>query len=234
MCGEAGMESTFLPTDVASEAAIAALVSLAVDRFSQVDILFNNAGIGGAFGQIEAIPVEQWDRTQNILLRSVFLGIKHVVPHMKRQGGGAIINTSSLAGSRGYRGIHAYCAAKAGVINLTRSAAIELGEHRIRVNCVCPGSVLTPMHGVRMSMAEAERALARDQPIARAGQPADVAAAVLYFASDAAEWVTGVSMDIDGGAMAGVWPYPEETGPAQATGFMGPSFRPDDPVLPGA
>lgn len=208
LCRAAGSESLFLTTDVTSEPDIAALIALAIDRFSRVDILFNNAGVTGAKGPIEETSIDDWDRTQHILLRSVFLGIKHVVPHMKRQGGGAIINNSSLAGHRGYRAIHAYSAAKAGVVNLTRSAAIELGEHRIRVNCVCPGYVLTPMHGFRAKEGEdLADMLAGFQPITRTGQPRDVAGAVLYFASDDADWVTGVSMNIDGGAMAGVWHY---------------------------
>jgi len=208
MCRDAGGQAAFLRTDVSSEADIAALIALAIEQHGRVDILFNNAGVTGAVGRIEKTSVEDWDRTQNILLRSVFLGIKHVVPHMKRQGGGAIINTSSLAGHRGYRAIHAYSAAKAGVVNLTRSAAIELGEHRIRVNCICPGYVITPMHNFRLNEGEdLEEKLAGFQPINRAGQPRDIAGAVLYFASDDAEWVTGVSLNVDGGALAGVWDY---------------------------
>jgi len=225
MCSDAGTPGAFATTDVTSEADIAALVDLAVDRFSRVDILINNAGVAGASGPIELTAIEDWDRTQHILLRSVFLGIKHVVPHMKKQKGGSIINVSSLAGHRGYKRIHAYSAAKAGVVNLTRSAAIELGKHFIRVNCICPGDILTPMHGNHMSQAELESQLAGRQPIGRAGRPGDIAGAALYLASDEAEWVTGVSLNVDGGALTGVWTYQQNDFYSRQSKqpFMGPS-----------
>jgi len=223
LCDAAGRQSAFLTTDVSRETDIAALVGLAADRFGGVDILFNNAGSGGVVGPIETITVEDWDRTQNILLRSVFLGIKHVVPAMRARGGGAIISSASIAAHRGYAGLHGYCAAKAGVVNLTRSAAVELGPSRIRVNCICPGSVLTPMHHIRGDAEALERELASHQPIGRAGYPRDIAEAVLYFASDAAAWVTGVSLDVDGGRLSGVWTHTPSSKPPER-GFLGPSF----------
>jgi NAD(P)-dependent dehydrogenase (short-subunit alcohol dehydrogenase family) len=234
LCAQAGTEGAFLKTDVTVEADIAALVALAVDRFGGVDILFNNAGSGGAVGPIEDTPLADWDRTQNVLLRSAFIGMKHAVPHLKRRGGGSIISTSSVAGLAGFPGLHAYCAAKAGVINLTRSAAIELGEHRIRVNCICPGDILTPMRSSGLGPEEMARELATHQPIARAGEADDIAGAVLYFASDDAQWVTGTVLTVDGGQTCGVWTYGQNKDLAhvRTTRYLGPSFLRGKP--PGA
>ena len=226
LCRQAGGEAAFVRTDVTSEADIAGLIEQATERFGRLDIQFNNAGATGVHGPIEATPVDQWDLTQKIGLRSVFLGIKHAVPHMKALGGGSIISTASMAGERGVPGLHAYCAAKAGVVNLTRSAAIELGEFNIRVNCVCPGDILTPMRASGLSPEDMERQLDGLQPIGRAGQAADVASAALYLASDDAAWVTGTALAVDGGALTGVWSYAGSSHLAhvRTPGFLGPSF----------
>lgn len=207
LCRDKGPDASFIKTDVTVESDVAALIAHAVEKFGGIDILFNNAGAGGVVGPIEETPIEGWDRTQNILLRSAFLGIKHAVPHMRKRGGGSIISTSSIAGMAGYPGLHAYCAAKAGLINLTRSAAIELGDSHIRVNCICPGDIMTPMRSSGLSPEDMERELSRHQPIPRAGQSCDIASAVLYLASDEAEWVTGLIMPVDGGQTIGIWTY---------------------------
>jgi NAD(P)-dependent dehydrogenase (short-subunit alcohol dehydrogenase family) len=227
MCREKGGDASFLQTDVTNESQILGLVEHAAERFGGIDILFNNAGATGAIGPIEGTPVEDWDRTQNILLRSAFLGIKHVVPYMKKRGSGSIISTSSIAGLAGFQGLHAYCSAKAGLINLTRSAAIELGSHRIRVNCICAGEILTPMRSGDRSAEEAEQELAKRQPVRRAGRTSDIAGAVVYLASDEAEWVTGVALPVDGGATAGIWTFDVGADPRRnrPTGFLGPSFQ---------
>ena len=227
MCRAQGPDASFLKTDVTIENEVSALIQHAVEKFGGIDVLFNNAGAGGAVGPIEAISAEAWDRTQAILLRSAFFGIKHAVPHMRKRGGGSIISTSSVAGLAGYPQIGAYCAAKAGLINLTRSAAVELGESRIRVNCICPGDIVTPIRSNGMSGAELEVELAKNQPIPRAGRVEDVASAVLYLASEDAEWVTGLIMPIDGGLSIGVWSYGQtevmKLTTSQAT-FLEPSF----------
>ena len=137
---------TFIRTDVAEEHDVAALIGAATERYGRLDVVFNNAGSGGAFGPITDIAVEHWDRTFAILTRGVFLGIKHGAKAMIAQGtGGSIINTASIAGLVGGSGPQAYSAAKAAVVNLTLNAAVELAPHRIRVNAICPGVIFTPL-----------------------------------------------------------------------------------------
>ncbi|HKC51942.1 MAG TPA: SDR family oxidoreductase, partial [Myxococcota bacterium] len=159
----------FARTDVAEEADVAGMIDLAVRDFGHVDIVFNNAGIGGAFGPVTNLEVEDWDFTFAVLVRGVFLGIKHGARAMKRQGtGGSIINTASVAGLSGGSGPLCYSAAKAAVVNLTRSAAVELAPDKIRVNAICPGGILTPL--VHRGSPEALRPrLAGLQPWGEAG-----------------------------------------------------------------
>jgi NAD(P)-dependent dehydrogenase (short-subunit alcohol dehydrogenase family) len=226
LCRDAAGSADFVETNVTREEDIVRLIGRAIETRGQIDVLFNNAGSGGAYGPVEEVESDNWDHTINLLLRSVFYGTKHAVPHMKRAGTGAIVSTSSVAGLRGFRYGHAYSAAKAGVINLTRSTAIELGPYGIRVNCVCPGDILTPMQGAG-DVAEIQARLDANQPIRRAGQSADVAAAVLYLASDDAGWVTGEALTIDGGFTVGIWTYGQsiEPGTVPKAMFLGPTFR---------
>lgn len=203
-CVGEGGQAIFERTDVAVEADVQRTIARAVSDFGRLDIMFSNAGLGGATGLIEETTVENWDRTMAVLLRSVFLGIKHSVPHM-RQAGGSIISTASVAGLRGGAAPHAYSAAKAAVINLTRSVALELGQHRIRVNCICPGGINTPLIYGRFPGGEqaAGKFLAQIQAIPRAGRPEDIAAMAVFLASDESQWVTGAAMVVDGGLTAG-------------------------------
>jgi NAD(P)-dependent dehydrogenase (short-subunit alcohol dehydrogenase family) len=230
---DAGQRCVFQRTDVSAEADVAALVARAVSEFGRLDIIFNNAGIGGAVGPLDEVSVEDWDRTQAVCLRGVFLGIKHAVPAMRRQGGGAIISTASIAGIDGYPGLHAYCAAKAGVVNLTRSASIEYAADRIRVNCIAPGGISTPIlyggGGIRGGAKETTDAwLEKAQPLPIAGQPEDIAQAALFLASDASRFITGHTLVVDGGATAGAIATAPRVGqerrrPQRA--FAGPSFE---------
>ncbi len=159
----------FVRVDVAEEDQVVAMLDRARERFGRLDVLFNNAGVGGAFGPITEISVEDWDFTQAVLLRSVFLGIKHGARMLIEQGqGGSIINTASIAGLRGGGGPQAYSAAKAGVINLTQTTAVELAQHHVRVNAICPGVIVTPL----MDRGKPERAAAargRAPTVARRG-----------------------------------------------------------------
>ena len=228
---KSGNACVFQRTDVAQEADVKALVARAVAAFGGLDIMFNNAGIGGAVGPLEEISVEDWDKTQAVCLRGVFLGIKHSVGAMRPRGGGAIVNTASIAGVWGYPMLHAYSAAKAGVVNLTRSAALEFAADGIRVNCIAPGGVATPIVGAVGANKEAvEATLARGQPVPRAGQPDDIAYAALYLAGPNAGFVTGHTLVVDGGAVsgpAGTYRRPGDPrgGTAQRMRFAGPSFE---------
>jgi NAD(P)-dependent dehydrogenase (short-subunit alcohol dehydrogenase family) len=226
----AGPKCVFQRTDVSAEADIAALVARALSEFGRLDVMFNNAGIGGAVGSIEGIAVEDWDRTQAVCLRGVFLGIKHSIAPMRAQGGGAIVSTASIAGIDGYPNLHAYCAAKAGVVNLTRSASIELAADKIRVNAIAPGGVSTPIigGGSNFNKAAIDAALVNMQPLPIAGQPEDIAQAALFLASDAARFITGHTLVVDGGATAGQtagMPRPGQDRPRPQRTFAGPSFE---------
>ena len=162
-CREHAGRAVFQKTDVSGEADIKSMIARAVAEFGRLDITFNNAGFVGALGPLEEISAENWDRTHTVLLRGVFLGIKYSIPEMRNAGGGSIISTASIAGMRGGRGPTVYSAAKAGVINLTHCAAVELGKDRIRVNCICPGGIVTPITGDLAAERE-PRAVPADSP----------------------------------------------------------------------
>ena len=231
-CKENGGRAVFQKCNVQNEAEIKALVDRALSEYGKLDIIYNNAGIGGAVGGVEETTIENWDRTQNILLRAVFIGMKYAVPAMKKNsGGGSIISTASVAGLRAGAGPHSYSAAKAAVINLTRSVALEVGQYKIRVNCICPGGINTPLLSNRFGGPQnAEVFLTQLQAIKRAGHPEDIANMALFLASDESQWITGTAMVVDGGMTAGVAQpgsssaQPTEL-PASAKGFYGPSFE---------
>lgn len=192
----------FIQTDVAREADVVAMLELAHSEFGQLDILFNNAGVGGAIGPLTETRVEDWDYTFDVLVKSVFLGCKHGAAIMQRQGhGGSIINTASIAGLSGDGGPLAYSAAKAAVINLTRSAAVELGPQRIRVNAICPGFIATPLAEGR-DPEGTRAAFSRAQPWPDHGTGDHIAGAALFLASDDSEFVNGEALVVDGGLTA--------------------------------
>ena len=192
----------FVRTDVAREDQVAAAVERATREFGRLDVMFNNAGVAGAFGPITHIDADDWDYTFAVLVKGVFLGMKHAARALKAQGGGgAIISTASIAGLSGGDGPQAYSAAKAAVINLTRAVAIELAPQRIRVNAICPGAILTPL--LHRGNEDAMRPLLEKfQPWPDAGLPEHIAAAALFLASDDATFVTGEALVVDGGASA--------------------------------
>ncbi len=192
----------FIRTDVAREADIAAMVELAVSQYGRLDIVFNNAGVGGALGPIWDVEVGEWDYTFDVLAKGVFLGIKHGARAMKRFGrGGSIINTASIAGLSGGGGPLVYSAAKAAVINLTKGAALQLAADRIRVNAICPGGVLTPLTD-RGDPVAAARRMDEMQPWPEHGKPEHIAGAALFLASDDSTFVTGEALVVDGGLTA--------------------------------
>lgn len=201
---QAGAESRarFIRADVAREADVEAAVALATKDFGRLDVMFNNAGVAGAFGPITDITEEDWDYTFDVLVKGVFFGMKHAARVLKAQGsGGVIVSTASIAGLSGGDGPQAYSASKAAVINLTRAVAVELAPQRIRVNAICPGGILTPL--IHRGNAEAMRpVLEKFQPWPEAGQPEHIAGAALFLASDDATFVTGEALVVDGGALA--------------------------------
>jgi NAD(P)-dependent dehydrogenase (short-subunit alcohol dehydrogenase family) len=192
----------FAVTNVAVEDDIMAMVDLAVSSFGRLDVMFNNAGIGGAFGPITEVHVEDWDETFHVLARGVFLGVKHAARQMIAQGdGGSIVNTASVAGITGGGGPAPYSAAKAAVVNFTRAVSTELAQHRIRINAICPGAIQTPLLAQGRGK-DALKNLPQMQPWPEAGQPEDIAAAALFLASDDARFMTGESILVDGGLFA--------------------------------
>lgn len=196
-----GSQFTLRRVDVSNEADVEALMKDAVDQFGGLDIAFNNAGIAGAIGPITEVDADHWDKTFAVMTRGVFLGVKHAARHMKSRGGGSIINTSSIAGLASGVIPTAYAAAKAAVVSLTRNCALELAEFRIRVNCICPGIIFTPlMHQGREEVAK--RVAETIQPWPDKGQPEHVANSVLYLASDESLFVTGEAHVIDGGYLS--------------------------------
>ncbi len=209
--GDSGGEAASLTVDVAQEEDVQRLVREAIERWGRLDILFNNAGIG--FGlPVTQVPEEDWDRLIDINLKGVFLGCKHAIPEMVKQGGGAIVNTASDAGLRGTAWLSTYCASKGGVVLLTKSLAVEWAQQGVRVNCVCPGVIRTPIldpfieRGQELfggSRDAAWERLAQAHPVGRVGEPEEVARAVLFLASDEASFVTGVALPVDGGLDAG-------------------------------
>lgn len=209
---DVGPKATYVRADVRNESEIQGLIQSACDTHGRLDCLINNAGIPGASGNIEHTPTDEWDETIAVLFRSVFLATKHAAPIMKRQNSGSIVNMASVAGLHAGYGPHAYSAAKAAVIQLTRSLALELGPSGVRVNCICPGFIMTPLFARACGLAgeQAEEVvpklqpvLAGAQPLPRAGTPTDVAEAALWLASDASSFVNGHTLVVDGGMTAG-------------------------------
>ena len=198
--------------DVTDESEIAAATALAASAFGGLDILFNNAGHGGAIGGVEETDAKAWDDTFALLVRGPAIGMKHAVPLMKARGGGAIVNTASIAGLQAGFGPLAYSAAKAAVIQLTRVAAAELSPLKIRVNAICPGLIATSIFGASFGLprevadqmaAQIEEVAPKFQPVPRAGLPNDIAEAALYLASDASAFVSGTHLVVDGGLTIG-------------------------------
>jgi len=193
-----------IATDVTSEADVEALVRGAIARFGAVNLAVNSAGVG-TFAPIEDHPIEEWDRVVDVCLKGVFLAVKHESKAMKDAGhGGAIVNIASLNSFQAAEGMSAYCAAKAGVVMLTKVAAMELGRAGIRVTAVAPGFVETPL--TAFATAELTDAYVHGTPVGRTGQPGDIAGAVCWLLSDEASWVSGDTLKVDGAAHTREYP----------------------------
>lgn len=198
-----GADAIFVKTNVAEWSEVEAAVAKAVATYGRLDCAFNNAGIEGEGGETHVCSEENWNRVISVNLTGVWLCMKAEIAQMLKQGGGAIVNTSSGAGLVGVRGMPAYVAAKHGVVGLTRAAALEYGRHGIRVNAVCPGPIRTPMLERLLAVRpDAEQRFARSGPLRRLGEPEEIGETVAWLCSDRASYVTGLPMPVDGGSLA--------------------------------
>ncbi|MBN1814000.1 MAG: SDR family oxidoreductase [Anaerolineae bacterium] len=197
---EMGGEAMWVKTDVTQAAQVESLVRETMDVYGRLDYAFNNAGSGGNGGWITEVQEKDWDETIAGYLKSVWLCMKYEIPAMLQVGAGAIVNTSSVDGQRGFPWDPVYSAAKHGVLGLTKSAAMQYADKGIRINAVCPGWIQTPpVEQMLQHNPEAERGMLLHQPIGRLGKPEEVAQAVVWLCSDRASLVLGVAMPIDGG-----------------------------------
>lgn len=201
-----GWKAAFVTCDVTSSIACEVAASQIKKDFGKIDILFNNAGVIRRKTVVDHTE-EDWDLVLNVSLKGAFLLSKYIIPIMAENGGGSIINTGSGWGLKGGDLAASYCAAKAGVVNLTKAMAIDHGKQNIRVNCVCPGDTDTPLlrDEAKQLQHEEESFLASsavDRPLERIGTPQDIAKGVLFLASDMASWITGTVLTVDGGGLA--------------------------------
>lgn len=201
---DAGFEGRvgFVRTDVAQESSIESMIDATLSQFGRLDVLFNNAGVGGAIGPLTETTERDWDYTFDVLAKGVFFGIKHGARVMQTQSeGGVIINTASIAGLSGDGGPLVYSAAKAAVISMTQSAAVELAASRIRVNAICPGFIVTPLADGG-NAAATQKVFAHSQPWPDYGRGEHIAGAAVFLASADAAFVTGEALVVDGGLTA--------------------------------
>jgi NAD(P)-dependent dehydrogenase (short-subunit alcohol dehydrogenase family) len=200
---QADGQAVFMRVDVSQADQVATLIETIVDTYGRLDFACNIAGIEGETAPTTECTEENWDRVININLKGVWLCMKHEIRHMLEQGHGAIVNMSSVAGLVGFENLPAYTASKHGVAGLTKTAAIEYARENIRVNAVCPGVIYTEMiERFTGGDEEVQQELAEGQPIGRLGQPEEIAAVVVWLCSDAASFVTGHAMAVDGGYVA--------------------------------
>ena len=201
----AGGEAIFVHADVSSADDVEAMVNKAVETYGRLDCAHNNAGIEGTVGlRTHEYPEDAWGQLMGVNLKGVWLCLRYEIPQMLRQGGGAIVNTSSAAGLVGMRGASAYAATKHGVAGLTKTAALEYAPSGIRVNAVCPGFIHTPMFDrLNVNNPRGEEQAKAMEPIGRLGAPEEVAEVVVWLCSDAASFVTGNVMPVDAGFVIG-------------------------------
>ncbi len=197
-----GGDALAVQTDVSNDDSVCGLVETTIDRYGRIDVLFNNAGISPS-GRITDIAVSDWEECLDVNLKGVFLAARRAIPHMRRRGG-VILNTAGTFGLRASSNKAAYATAKAGVINLTRSIALDYARDNLRCNVICPGFVDTPLNA-SLGRPQRDAFLERSQPLPGVIQPEDVAQLALWLASDAARMITGQVFIIDGGQQAGLF-----------------------------
>lgn len=199
----AGGEAMFITCDVSGITEVRAMVEKTIDRYGRLDFAFNNAGIEGQMANTHECTEENWDKTIGINLKGIWLCMKMEIPYMLKEGKGVIINCASVAGLNGFAGLPAYTASKHGIAGLTKTAALEYANKGIRINAVCPGVIHTAMvDRVTGKDKEVEKKYISMEPIGRMGNPEEVAEAVVWLCSDAASFITGITMPVDGGFTA--------------------------------
>jgi NAD(P)-dependent dehydrogenase (short-subunit alcohol dehydrogenase family) len=231
---EFGGSLAYAHCDVANESDVKAAVALALSRFGRLDCMFNNAGMGGVGGAIEEIDMDGFDQTVGVLFKGVMLGMKHATPVMIEQGAGSIINTASVAGTHGGYGPHVYSGCKAAVVQVSKTAALELGPKGIRVNAICPGAIATSIFGRGMGLSSdaadrsaklMEGAFKSLQPVKRSGLPSDIAKLALFLACDESSFVSGQAIAVDGALTTGRERDPEAMANSPIAKALGEAFR---------
>lgn len=198
-----GAEAMFVKTDVADPKQVENLIAQTLSTYQRLDFAINNAGIDGDRAPTADCTEDNWDRVIDINLKGVWLCMKNEIPQMVKQGGGCIVNISSIAGVVGFQNVPAYCASKGGVIQLTKTAALEYAKQGVRINAVCPGVIKTPMvAGVFEKDPKMEEALNAGTPIGRLGSPEEIASAILWLCSEHAGFMIGQPLIMDGGFTA--------------------------------
>ena len=210
LAAELGDATRFVQVEVRQEDQVKGAIDTATNEWGRLDCIFNNAGFGGVLGPIEDIPVEEFDMSFDVLVKGVFLGMKHAIPVMRKQGAGSIINTGSIAAITAGRGPMVYAACKAAVVHLSKVTAMSVADDSIRVNAICPGYIATPLStntvGRPDSLIEGRiEGMEHQQPIPRVGRPDDIAEMALYLASARSSFITGQALVVDGGATTGVF-----------------------------
>jgi len=231
LAAELGANAIFSFVEVRNEDQVKNAIDTAVEKWGRLDCVFNNAGFGGALGPLQDVPVDDFDMTFDVLVKGVFLGMKHAIPVMKKQGGGSIINTGSISAITAGRGPLVYSAAKAAVVHLSKVTAMSVAAESIRINSICPGYIATPLNANTVGRPDSlieERLKGQPipQPIPRVGRPQDIAEMCLFLASDRSSFITGQSIVVDGGAASGV--FWEDQNPVYRTHRPIRVYNPDD------
>jgi len=198
-----GGNGIFIKCDVSQDKEVKSLMDQIITKYGQIDFAFNNAGIEGGSGTTQLCTEQNWDNTIGVNLKGVWLCMKYEIEQMLKQNGGAIVNCASIAGMVGFQGLPAYVASKHGVIGLTKTAALEFAKQKIRINAVCPGVIKTAMiDRFTGKNKEAEKQFENMEPVGRMGNPEEVANAVIFLCSNAASFITGDALAVDGGWIA--------------------------------
>ena len=215
VAADIGSSAIFVETDVRFGEDVQGMFAAANEAWGRIDIIYNNAGVGGPEGNLRDCPEERYDLISDVNVRGVWLGMKYGIPYLERSGGGSIIVTASIAAIAGVAGVTAYCASKGAVVAMVRAAAGEWASNRIRINCICPGSITTGQGSRSEEQLEQTRQyFSKINPVGRSGEPIDIAYAALFLASDASSLITGQQLVVDGGWTSLDARYAEVMGPA--------------------